>query len=109
MKKIVMLTCLKANTVCTGAGCLRAFNERTSTFSRYEGEALELQAFFRCNGCGVWDDGMEEKLERLISLRPDAVHLGVCTKGKDGVRCPTIARIAQRLEQEGAQIVDGTH
>lgn len=24
MKKIVMLTCLKANTVCTGAGCPKA-------------------------------------------------------------------------------------
>ena len=97
MKKIVMLTCLKA------------FNERTKTFSRYGGEELELEAFFRCNGCGVWDEGMEEKLERLISIKPDAVHLGVCTKLKDGTRCPTIERIAKRLEEEGAHIVDGTH
>ena len=109
MKKIVMLTCLKANTVCTGAGCLKAFNERTKTFSRYGGEELELEAFFRCNGCGVWDEGMEEKLERLISIKPDAVHLGVCTKLKDGTRCPTIERIAKRLEEDGAHIVDGTH
>ncbi len=99
MKKIVMLTCLKANTVCTGAGCLKAFNEKTKTFSRYGSEELELEAFFRCNGCGVWDEGMEEKLERLISIKPDAVHLGVCTKLKDGTRCPTIERIAKRLEK----------
>lgn len=52
---------------------------------------------------------MEEKLERLISIKPDAVHLGVCTKLKDGTRCPTIERIAKRLEEEGAHIVDGTH
>ena len=86
MKKIVMLTCLKANRVCTGAACLQAFNSKTKTFARYQ-EPLELEAFFRCNGCdaqgiGVWDEGMEEKVERLLSLHPDVVHLGVCTKEK---------------------------
>ena len=113
MKKIVMLTCLKSNTVCTGAACLKAFTQRTKRFARYD-EPLELEAFFRCNGCdqegvGVWDAGMEEKLERLLSLQPDAVHLGVCTKRRDGTRCPTIERVMERLAQNGAQIVDGTH
>lgn len=45
MKKIVMLTCLKANRVCTGAACLQAFNSKTKTFARYQ-EPLELEAFF---------------------------------------------------------------
>ena len=113
MKKIVMLTCLKANTVCTGAACLKAFNSRSRSFARYD-EPLTLEAFFRCNGCdrdglGVWDAGMEEKLERLLSLQPDAVHLGICTKRQNGSRCPTIERVANRLAQNGAEIVDGTH
>ena len=113
MKKIVMLTCLKANRVCTGAACLQAFNSKTKTFARYQ-EPLELEAFFRCIGCdsqgiGVWDEGMEEKVERLLSLHPDAVHLGVCTKEKSGRRCPLIQRVADALSEAGAVIVDGTH
>lgn len=113
MKKIVMLTCLKANRVCTGAACLQAFNSKTKTFARYQ-EPLELETFFRCNGCdaqgiGVWDEGMEEKVERLLSLHPDAVHLGVCTKEKSGRRCPLIQRVADALSEAGAVIVDGTH
>lgn len=73
-----------------------------------------MEAFFRCNGCdaqgiGVWDEGMEEKVERLLSLHPDAVHLGVCTKEKSGRRCPLIQRVADALSEAGAVIVDGTH
>ena len=113
MKKIVMLTCLKANRVCTGAACLQAFNSKTKTFARYQ-EPLELEACFRCNGCdaqgiGVWDEGREEKVERLLSLHPEAVHLGVCTKEKSGRRCPLIQRVADALSEAGAVIVDGTH
>lgn len=67
MKKIVMLNCLRANSVCTGAACLQAFNAKTKTFARYGDEPLELVAFFRCNGCDVPQDdaGMEEKIERV--------------------------------------------
>ena len=113
MKKIVMLTCLKANRVCTGAACLQAFNSKTKTFARYQ-EPLELEACFRCNGCdaqgiGVWDEGMEEKVERLLSLQPEAEHLGGCTKEKSGRRCPLIQRVADALSEAGAVIVDGTH
>lgn len=74
MKKIVMLNCLRANSVCTGAACLQAFNAKTKTFARYGDEPLELVAFFRCNGCDAPQDdaGMEEKIERLLQLRPDA-------------------------------------
>ena len=77
MKKIVMLNCLRANSVCTGAACLQAFNAKTKTFARYGDEPLELVAFFRCNGCDVPQDdaGMEEKIERLLQLRPDAAHI----------------------------------
>lgn len=109
MKKIVILACQKANTVCTGAGCLKAFNQKTKSFARYQNEEIELEAFFRCNGCDVWDDGMQEKLERLIFLQPDAVHMGICTKYKDGTRCPTIKRIVDALSEIGAVPVDGTH
>ena len=50
--KIAMLNCLNANQVCTGAGCLRAFNSRTKHFAEYGDIPLELVAMARCNGCG---------------------------------------------------------
>ncbi len=53
---------------------------------------------------------MEEKIERLLQLRPDAAHMGVCTRRKaDGTRCPTIQKVADRLAAEGVVLVDGTH
>lgn len=50
MKRIVMLNCLRANSVCTGAACLQAFNAKTKTFARYGDEPLELVAFFAATG-----------------------------------------------------------
>ena len=71
MKKIVILTCKKASRVCTGAACLKAFNQKTKTFEQYLDEPIELEAFFQCNGCdengeGIWDEGMEEKVWNQI-------------------------------------------
>jgi len=58
-------------------------------------------------------EGIEEKLERIIGLKPDAVHVGVCVKQrtKDGqvVNCKKIEEICERLEAAGLTIVEGTH
>lgn len=117
MKRIVILRCLSSNDVCTGAGCMHAFNTKSGAFARYGEELLELEAFWSCNGCEdcrlKHQDGIEEKLERIISLKPDAVHVGVCVKQRtqDGqaVTCKTIAEICERLEAAGLTIVEGTH
>ena len=72
MKRIVILRCLGSNNVCTGAACLKAFNKKTGAFARYGEEPLELEAYWSCNGCGdchfKYQEGIEEKLERIISL-----------------------------------------
>lgn len=110
--KLAIINCLKANTVCTGAACLQAMNERTRSFSEYAGEEIELQAFMRCSGCGKTvanDPGMEEKLERILSLKPDVVHFGKCTKDREGEWCPVIADVKARLEAAGIRTVFGTH
>lgn len=112
MKRIATLTCHDASgTVCTGAGCLSAFNARTGTFAAYAGEAVELVAFLQCNGCQtpITDAGLTEKLERIFSLHPDAVHVGVCTKKPDGSRCSTIKTIMNQLSGWGIPCIDGTH
>lgn len=112
MKRIAILNCLKSNRVCTGAGCLKAFNNHTGAFEQYGEEPLVLEAFFHCNGCDApeEDAGMEEKVQRILALKPDAVHMGVCTRKKpDRIRCATIQKIADRFASAGITLVDGTH
>ena len=114
MKRIAILTCLKACQVCTGAACLSAWNERSRGFSRYREEEAQLCAFFHCNGCGIPpldDRGMREKLDRLVSLDVDTVHVGICarTEQKDHQLCPTISALWKELERRNIQVVEGTH
>lgn len=112
MKKIAVLNCLRANEVCAGVAWLQAWNIKGKAFARYAGQEAELAAFMRCNGCGKdprTDRGMREKLDRLVSIGADAVHLGVCTKKRDGTRCPTITAVVQLLRERGIPCIDGTH
>lgn len=96
---------------------MRAFNTKSGAFARYGEEALELEAYWSCNGCGdchfKYQEGIEEKLERIIGLKPDAVHVGVCVKQRtdngDEVTCKKIEEICERLEAAGLTIVEGTH
>lgn len=57
--------------------------------------------------------GYRRKAERIIDLKPDAVHVGVCVKQRtdngDEVNCKTIEEICERLEAAGLTIVEGTH
>lgn len=112
MKRIAILTCLDAvGSVCTGAGCFRALNERKGSFERYD-EEIQLQAFFQCNGCQSkveTDSGMQEKIERIIKIKPDVVHIGVCTKTKRKSLCPTIQEIITELEKNDIPCIEGTH
>lgn len=117
MKKIAILRCLRSNDVCTGAGCMQAFNKKQGSFVRYGDEPLELVAYWSCNGCGdchlEHQEGIEEKLERIESLRPDAVHVGVCTKHRTAegtwVTCRKILGICECLREAGIEVVEGTH
>lgn len=114
MTKIAILTCLNACSVCTGAGCLRAFHEKTGGFARYADEPLQLAAFFHCPGCGkspAADDGTLEKLERLEKIGVQRVHVGVCAMqdAKQGVLCPNMEALTDLLRQRGMEIILGTH
>lgn len=118
MKKIAILTCLKAHSCCTGASCFTALNRRRDSFSPYEEEEVELLAFWTCNGCGhtvEGDSGLQEKIERLLKEGVEVLHLGVCTqmRSREDFRkryeCPTITEICWRFEERGVAIVRGTH
>ncbi|MDY6083789.1 MAG: CGGC domain-containing protein [Dialister sp.] len=114
MKRIVFLTCPKAESVCTGAACFAAMNRRTHAFARYKGEILETAAFMKCSGCGIFpgnDAGLDEKIGRILSVTPDAVHLGICTKrngrGKD--ICEEVKAIAGIFQNKNIPVIRGTH
>ena len=113
MKKIAILTCLDACQVCTGAGCLNAWNSKSRYFAPYTGEEVSLEAFFHCNGCEKdpeTDKGMLEKLDRLQSIGVETVHIGVCAvKRETKALCPTIVKIQDMLHSRGIQTIQGTH
>lgn len=109
--KIAILNCLKANEVCTGASCLRAFNDRSRHFAVYGETPLTLVAMARCNGCEAGtDEGFREKLDRIVSEGAQVCHLGVCTvKPETKAECATITQAAAYLEERGVKVTRGTH
>ena len=71
MKNIAILTCLKANDVCTGASCLDAFYNKKGFFTQYTNDDTKLVAFWTCNGC---DEVLLNNQEGLLSiLYPDVL------------------------------------
>ena len=112
MKKVAMFNCLKANEVCAGAACMKAWATKTGKFTVYQEEEVVLTAFARCNGCGNMPQnsaGLNEKLERLVSEGTEVVHFGVCTKSKDAEECPVMTQIGEWLGAHGIEVVRGTH
>lgn len=112
MKKIALINCLKTNEICAGVSCLKAYNVRSDFFAQYQGEETELVAFMRCNGCGApahADAGMREKIERLLLIGTDVVHVGVCTKDESKAVCPILEEALRLLQDKGVAVVRGTH
>lgn len=111
MKKIVILRCLRSEENCTGAAC----NNRSSQFARYGDEEIQLVAFMACNGCRKLtlgdSSGLEEKIERILSIKPDVVHVGICCKTRtdDNEYCPEVLRLVDIFRNHGIEIVWGTH
>ncbi len=115
-KKVAILTCLDATDVCSGASCFDAVNQRTGEFGIYEQEPLQIVAFFHCNGCVDDYDKEEyfkeasflEKIERVKSIKPDAIHYGKCCFPEDKL-CPVIADMVEYFEKAGIKVIKGTH
>lgn len=68
----------------------------------------------KCSGCGHYpgeDKGLDEKIERIINMKPKAVHLGICCcKNATSEKiCDEIKAITDIFEKEGIKIVRGTH
>lgn len=117
MEKIAILRCLKSAENCTGALCLKVFNDRSAFFESYLGKDIQLVGFFTCNGCEnikfESESGMEEKLKRILSIGTDIIHIGMCcetrSSGTDKKRCEKIIEIANFFEKHRIKVVWGTH
>lgn len=114
MKRIAMITCPQSEDVCTSAACLQAFNKRTHQFARYGKEDLEIVAYMKCSGCGHLpgnDKGLDGKINRILQMKPDTVHLGICCchDGKSKELCQEIIEICKILEEHHIPIIRGTH
>lgn len=115
MKKIAILRCLRSEENCTGAACLQVFNNSIAQFARYGGEEIQLVAFMACNGCRKLtlgdSSGLEEKIERILSIKPDVVHVGICCKTRtdDNEYCPEVLRLVDIFRNHCIEIVWGTH
>ena len=104
---IAMLHCLKITSICTGASCLKAYNNSSHYFAEYP-EKPTLCAFMHCGGCEidrVNDPGMIEKMERLQTEGVKRVHIGKCV----GMECDQRDDIVAMLERYGFEVVHGTH
>ena len=108
IKKIAILYCNKSGRVCTGAACFRSFYDRKKNFTQYEGQEVELSAYFHCNGCEadkLADPGFTEKLERMKQENVDKVHIATCIVHK----CEQLDLLKQALASQGISYEELTH
>jgi predicted metal-binding protein len=95
--KIAIIVREKTMERCTGKGCFRAFNNREDSFSDY-GEDTELVSFMNDGG------DFDYKIQKLIDLGVDTVHLSTCIRGKN----ENYEEMAEKLS-EHFNIVGYTH
>ena len=107
MENIAIITCKKVENTWTGAGRFNAFNAKTAAFERYQGQDIQLGAYFQCTGCE--SDFVAEnsvRLERLIDKRDvKIIHMSVCIKAK----CHRYKTLENGLIGLGFDVVHGTH
>ncbi len=115
MIKIGTLTCFHSNNVCARVGCLKAFQNRSDFFEGYSSDTV-LAAMMTCNGCKAEnpsepdeDEGILEKIDRLVSEDIKVMHVGVCRLNREKKECPRITGICKMIESRGIRVVRGTH
>ena len=109
--RIAIMNCGDTAKRCAASGCFKAFSERSGGFDRYADEETVLTSYCVCSHCGMSpsdDPDMKKKLDRIVEIGTEAVHIGKCAK-KDGIRCKTMEEYAEYLEGKGIQIIWKTH
>jgi len=104
MRKIGVLVCKNVSDKCSGAGCFKAFNQKSDAFELHD-EEIELGSFTHCSGC---DEEAEEllnsKIERMKIIGIETVHLSTCIRG----RCHKYEEFAEKFAQD-FDVIGYTH
>ena len=112
MEKILIIGCKRAmDDVCIGCSrCLVGFNRKEGSFSRYEGEAVELMGLLNCGDCpgaaivprlaqvSLWNKPMGEQVTK--------VHIAPCVVD----HCPYSETLIKKIKAKaGVEVIVGTH
>jgi predicted metal-binding protein len=76
MIKIAILIREETSQKCTGSGCLKSFNQRSESFSRYQREEIQLVGFFHSGG------DLEYKIQKMKDAGVDIIHVSTCMRAK---------------------------
>ena len=57
----------------------------------------------------IEDKGILEKIDRLVSEKISAIHVGVCRLPDGKHECPRMTQICNMIEKRGIKVVRGTH
>lgn len=105
MKKIAIYVCGDVSNRCTANGCMRVFNQKEDSFSRYEGTEIQLVAFNNCSGCENDPiDSLDVKIEKLKKAEVDVIHISTCIRG----RCDNYEKIVNKFAKH-FDVIGYTH
>lgn len=112
MEKILIIGCKRAmDDVCIGCSrCLVGFNRKAGSFSRYEGQDVELMGLLNCGDCpgaaivprlaqvSLWNKPLDEQVTK--------VHIAPCIMD----HCPHSETLVKKIKAKaGVEVVEGTH
>ena len=105
MKNIAIYVCGEVSKKCIATGCLRAFNEKSESFKRYENKDYKLVVFNNCPGCDQSPiENLSMKIEKFKNVGIDVVHLSTCIRG----RCEYYEKFARMLSED-FEVIGYTH
>lgn len=112
MEKILIIGCKRAmDDVCIGCSrCMVGFNRKAGSFSRYEGEDVELMGLLNCGDCpgaaivprlaqvSLWNKPLGEQVTK--------VHIAPCILD----HCPHSETLVKKIKAKaGVEVIEGTH
>lgn len=104
MKKIGIIRCFEVASRCSGSGCIKAFNNKTGAFDKYN-EPADITIAIPCRGCS--ENSLEEILTSARQLKVDGVetiHLSSCIRSK----CKWYDKFQETLSKE-FDVIGYTH
>lgn len=109
--RIGILTCSNTTRVldCPVSACLKDLSDRKGSFTRYQGQDVELVGVISCNGCPTLkgEDIILPKIEALRHYGANWIHLTYCMM----VICPFVRKYVKVIKAKfpSLDLIEGTH